>query len=114
MPTENEIEMLRAARAAGITTREEMANFMAQLGHESGGFTRMEEGFRYTQGIQQIPVDSAHREGDVALEAARRQALAGRLEELARLMHGGRMGNDDAGDGYLYRGRGYTQTHGRE
>lgn len=112
MPTENEIEMLRAARAAGITTREEMANFMAQLGHESGGFTRMEEGFRYTQGIQQIPVDSAHREGDAALEAARRQALAGRPEELARLMYGGRMGNDDAGDGYLYRGRGYTQLTG--
>ncbi|KRA14953.1 peptidoglycan-binding protein [Lysobacter sp. Root604] len=113
MPTENEIEMLRAARAAGITTREEMANFMGQLGHESGGFTRLEEGFRYTQGIQQIPVDYAHREGDAALEAARRQALNGQPEELARLMYGGRMGNDDVGDGYLYRGRGYTQLTGQ-
>lgn len=112
MPTENEIEMLRAARAAGITTREEMANFMAQLGHESGGFTQMEEGFRYTQGIQQIPVEYAHREGDAALEAARRRALAGHPEELARLMYGGRMGNDDVADGYLYRGRGYTQLTG--
>lgn len=112
MPTENEIEMLRAARAAGITSREEMANFMAQLGHESGGFTRMEEGFRYTRGIQQIPVQSAWREGEQALEAARQDALQGRPQELARLMYGGRMGNDDAGDGYLYRGRGYTQLTG--
>ncbi|RDZ26924.1 peptidoglycan-binding protein [Lysobacter silvisoli] len=112
MPTENEIEMLRAARVAGITTREEMANFMAQLGHESGGFAQMEEGFRYTQGLQQIPVDYAHREGDAALETARRRALGGQPEELARLMYGGRMGNDDAGDGYLYRGRGYTQLTG--
>lgn len=96
MPTDNEIEMLRAARSAGVTSRAEMANFMAQMGHESGGFTRLEEGFRYTQGIQQIPVDSAWREGPQALEAARVTALRGRPQELARLMYGSRMGNDDA------------------
>jgi putative chitinase len=112
MPTENEIEMLRAARAAGINTRAEMANFMGQMGHESGGFTRLEEGFRYTRGIDQIPVASARREGDEALEAARLAALDGRPQELGRLMYGNRMGNDDAGDGYLYRGRGYTQLTG--
>lgn len=114
MPTDNEIQMLRAARAAGVTSREEMANFMAQMGHESGGFNRLEEGFRYTQGIQQIPVSSALREGAPALEAARVEALRGQPQELARLMYGGRMGNDDAGDGYLYRGRGYTQLTGEE
>jgi putative chitinase len=114
MPTDNEIHMLRAARASGVTSREEMANFMAQMGHESGGFNRLEEGFRYTQGIQQIPVSSALREGVPALEAARVEALRGQPQELARLMYGGRMGNDDAGDGYLYRGRGYTQLTGEE
>jgi putative chitinase len=114
MPTANEIQMLSAARAAGITSREEMANFMAQMGHESGGFNRLEEGFRYTRGVQQIPVDSAMREGAPALETARLEALGGRPQELARLMYGGRMGNDDAGDGYLYRGRGYTQLTGEE
>ncbi len=112
MPNEHEISMLRAARDAGITSREEMANFMAQMGHESGGFARLEEGFRYTRGVQQIPVQSAWREGEQALETARQEALQGRPEELGRLMYGGRMGNDDAGDGYLYRGRGYTQLTG--
>jgi putative chitinase len=112
MPNEYEISMLRAARDAGITSREEMANFMAQMGHESTGFTRLEEGFRYTRGIHQIPVRSAWREGEQALEAARQEALQGRPQELGRLMYGGRMGNDDAGDGYLYRGRGYTQLTG--
>jgi putative chitinase len=114
MPTENELQMLRAARAAGMTSREEMANFMAQMGHESGGFTRLEESFRYTRNIDQIPVQSARREGDEALEAARLAALDGRPQELARLMYGNRMGNDDVGDGYLYRGRGYTQLTGED
>lgn len=114
MPTENELEMLRAARAAGINTREEMANFMGQMGHESGGFTRLEEGFRYTRGIDQIPVASARREGNEVLEAARLEALEGRPQALGRLMYGTRMGNDDAGDGYLYRGRGYTQLTGED
>ena len=112
MPNENELSLLRAAREAGIASREEMANFMAQMGHESSGFTLMEESFRYTRGINQIPVRSARREGLEALESARLEALQGRPQELARLMYGNRMGNDDAGDGYLYRGRGYTQLTG--
>jgi len=114
MPTTNEIEVLQAARRANITNREELANFMAQLSHESGGLNRLEEGFRYTRGIEQIPVQSAVREGREALENARLAALDGRPQELARLMYGGRMGNDDAGDGYLYRGRGFTQLTGEE
>ena len=48
------------------------------------------------------------------LETARQQALNGQPQELARLMYGGRMGNDDAGDGYLYRGRGYVMLTGEE
>lgn len=112
MPSEHEISMLRAARDAGITSRQEMANFMAQMGHESAGFTLLEESFRYTRGIHQIPVRSAWREGAQALEHARQEALEGRPRELGRLMYGERMGNDNAGDGYLYRGRGYTQLTG--
>lgn len=114
MPSEHEISMLRAARDAGITSREEMANFMAQMGHESTGFMRLEESFRYTRGIHQIPVRSAWREGEQTLENARREALEGRPRELGRLMYGERMGNDNAGDGYLYRGRGYTQLTGED
>lgn len=112
MPNTNELLTLQAARAAGITSPDELANFMAQMGHESLGFTRLEEGFRYTRGIDAIPVQSAFREGRQTLEAARVAALEGRPQELARLMYGGRMGNDDAGDGYLYRGRGFTMLTG--
>lgn len=112
MPTANEIAMLQAAREAGITSRDELANLMGQLSHETGGFSRLEEGFRYTRGLNQIPVPSVLREGRQAAEAARLEALEGRPQELARLMYGGRLGNNDAGDGYRYRGRGFIQLTG--
>lgn len=116
MATERELQLLRTAARAGISDRTELANFMAQVGHESGGLSRLEESFRYTRSAEQVSgkVRSALREGRPALEAARLDALAGRPEALAELMYGGRMGNTEAGDGYRYRGRGYIQLTGRE
>lgn len=114
MPSAHEIEMLQAALLAGVSSRHELANLMAQVSHESMGLARLEEGFRYTRGVAHIPVRSVLREGFETAEAARLAALAGQPQELARLMYGGRLGNDDAGDGYLYRGRGYIQLTGEE
>ncbi|WP_426702127.1 XVIPCD domain-containing protein [Rhodanobacter sp. Col0626] len=114
MATDREAQLLVDATKAGITSPRELANFMAQVSAESQGLTRLEEGFRYTRGISQIPVKYAHREGDQALEAARVDALKGKPEALAELMYGGRMGNDQPGDGYKYRGRGYMQLTGKE
>lgn len=115
MTTEREAQLLRDAYAAGITQPRELANFMAQVGHESGGLERLEESFRYMRSAEQISsnVRSALREGRDVLEAARLEALAGRPEPLAELMYGGRMGNAEPGDGYLYRGRGYMQLTGK-
>jgi putative chitinase len=111
---EKQIEMVKAALDAGITSPKEIANFVAQISHESANLTRMEEGFRYTRGISQIPVRSAHREGDVVLESARKEALDGKPEHLAELMYGGRMGNNEPGDGFKYHGRGYMQLTGKD
>lgn len=114
MANDKEVQLVRQAMAAGITSRKELANFMAQVSHESGGLVRLEEGFRYTKGIHQIPVKSALREGPEALEAARISAQSGKPEALAELMYGGRMGNEELGDGYAYRGRGYMQLTGKD
>ena len=115
MNMEREAQLLRDAYAAGITQPRELANFMAQVGHESGGLRQLEESFRYTRSAEQVSgkVRLALREGREPLEAARLEALAGRPERLAELMYGGRMGNDDPGDGYRYRGRGYIQLTGK-
>src|SRR3546814_12769837 len=98
MPTRNEIAMLDAARAAGITSRDELANFMGQLSHESGGFRTLEERFRYTRGIDKIPVASAFREGRDELETVGLDAQAGSPQELERLLYGGHMGNNEGDD----------------
>ena len=114
MTTDRETQLLQAASTAGISSQKELANFMAQVGHESGGLTRLEESFRYTKGTWQIPVKSAMREGKEALEDARLEALQGKPEKLAELMYGGRMGNDEPGDGYKFHGRGYMQLTGKD
>lgn len=113
MAMNREVQLLQAANDAGISSHKELANFMAQVCHESGGLVRLEEGFRYTKGSWQIPVRSAMREGAESLESARLEALQGKPRELAELMYGGRMGNDQPGDGYKYRGRGYIQLTGK-
>lgn len=113
MTTNREAQLMLDAVAAGIRAPKELANFMAQVTYESSDLKRLEEGFRYTRNIAQIPVDSALRKGREALEAARLEALSGRPEQLADLMYGGRMGNNEPGDGFRYRGRGYIQLTGK-
>jgi len=114
MAIDRETQMLADATAAGITSPRELANLMAQVTHESNGLNRLEESFRYTRNISQIPVQSAWREGPDALESARVQALQGHPERLAELMYGGRNGNDQPGDGWRYHGRGYIQLTGKD
>src|SRR5579875_3436518 len=115
MITDRETKLLLDAVAAGMLSSGELANFMAQVTHESNGLSDLNEGFRYTRGISQITskVRSALREGPEALEAARLEALNGRPEQLAELMYGERMGNDRPGDAFKYHGRGYIQLTGK-
>ncbi|QWT22464.1 hypothetical protein KPL74_10805 [Bacillus sp. NP157] len=111
---DRETEVLLEARKAGITQPRELANYMAQVTHESNGLSRLEESFRFLRNISQVPVQAAWRNGPDALDAARKEALAGRPEGLAELMYAGRHGNHEPGDGWQYRGRGYIRLVGRD
>jgi putative chitinase len=111
---DRESQLATLAVQAGITQPFELANFMAQVSHESDGLSLLEEGFRYARGVYQIPVRWAWREGREALEEAQRMAMQGKPEALAELMYGGRLGNDAPGDGWMYRGRGYIQLTGKD
>lgn len=103
--------LTQAMAEAGITDPNEQAAFMGQMHHESGGFRTMEESFNYRSADRIMAVSrTARNQGQEAVEAAMAQGP----EAVAELMYGGRMGNTEAGDGYRYRGRGYTQLTGRD
>lgn len=114
MATDRETQLLLEAMEQGIISSIELANFMAQVTQESHGLTSLEESFRYTKNIWQIPVHSVAKEHPLDGELARKEALDRHPEKLAELMYGGRMGNDRPGDGYKYRGRGYIQLTGKD
>ena len=103
--------LTQAMAEAGITDPNEQAAFMGQMHHESGGFRTMEESFNYRSADRIMEVSATARsQGREAVEAAMAQGP----EAVAELMYGGRMGNTEAGDGYRFRGRGYTQLTGRD
>ena len=92
-----------------INTPLRLAHFLAQCGHESGGFKAVSENLNYgAKGLRGIfpkyfPTD--------ALAAAYER----KPEKIANKVYGGRMGNGDeaSGDGYKFRGRGYIQLTGK-
>lgn len=89
-----------------IDTPARLSAFLAQVGHESAGFTRTIENLNYSA------------EGLLRTWPSRfTPELAGRLahhqQEIANHVYGGRMGNRDPGDGWKYRGRGVLMNTGR-
>jgi putative chitinase len=83
--------------------------FLAQMGHESAGLTRTEEDLNYRpERLLQIWPRRFASLADAAPYARNPQ-------KLAEFVYGGRrdLGNKLAGDGWLFRGRGYIQLTGR-
>ncbi len=92
----------------GITTRPRVAAFLAQIGHESAGLSRVEETLRYTA-PRLLQVFPRH------FDDASAKAYANKPEAIASRVYGGRLGNgiEASGDGWRYRGRGLIQITGR-
>lgn len=93
-----------------LNTPLRLAHFLAQCGHESGGFKLVKENLNYgAKGLRGIfgkffPTDAK------ALEYERKP------EKIANLVYGNRMGNgpESSGDGFKYCGRGYIQLTGKD
>lgn len=93
-----------------INTPLRLAHFLAQCGHESGGFRLTTENLNYSaKGLQNI-----FKKYFPTLEKAR--LYERKPEKIANLVYGNRMGNgpESSGDGAKYRGRGYIQLTGRD
>jgi len=104
-------QALEAAReAADLTTPGRVRHFLAQTAHETGGFTRLVESFRYSDAARLDRLFSAIE--DIA--DARRLMAAG-PEAIANRVYANRVGNggERSGDGWRFKGRGYLQITGR-
>jgi putative chitinase len=94
----------------GITTPLRLAHFLAQCGHESGGFKATQENLNYSAkglcGIFRKYFPSV----TVAMQYERKP------EKIANKVYANRMGNGNeaSGDGWKHRGRGYIQLTGKE
>lgn len=96
--------------------------FLAQCDHESAGFTRVEEGLRYTTPERICKMFGKYFnkgrdvQGNYIPDLDKSATYTNNAEKLANYVYANRMGNGDvaSGDGYKYRGRGYLQTTGTE
>lgn len=97
----------------GITAPLDQAMFIAQVGHESGGFTRIVENLNYSaDGLKAtfgkyFPGDTAQLYGRTADHPANQKAIA-------NIVYAHRMGNIEENDGWNYRGRGLIQITGHD
>lgn len=93
-----------------ITTKERLASFLAQVGHESGGFSLTKENLNYSAaGLRSVF-------GKYFTTDERAKAYEHHPEKIANKVYANRMGNGDeaSGDGYKFRGRGLIQITGHD
>jgi putative chitinase len=92
-----------------INTPLRLAHFLAQCGHESGGFRATQENLNYSaKGLNGIFKKYFPTEASAA-------AYARNPQKIANKVYANRMANGDeaSGDGFRFRGRGYIQLTGR-
>jgi putative chitinase len=92
-----------------INTPLRLAHFLAQCGHESGGFKVTQENLNYSvDGLKKI--FPKYFPGNLA------ESYAKNPEKIASKVYGGRMGNglEETKEGYKFRGRGFIQLTGKE
>ena len=93
-----------------INTPLRLAHFLAQCGHESGGFKLVQENLNYgAKGLMGI-FKKYFPDETTALAYERKP------EKIANVVYASRMGNGDkiSGDGWKFHGRGFIQLTGKD
>jgi putative chitinase len=92
-----------------IDTPHRVAAFMAQCGHESGGFTVMQENLNYSAKGLRGTFGKYFPNDEIAKQYERKP------EKIANRVYGNRMGNgpEESGEGWYFRGRGIVQITGK-
>jgi predicted chitinase len=92
----------------------QQAMIMANFDHESDGFKADSEGLSYSIGRLKKMSAGGQVRALKGLSDEQLSGLANNPEKLGNTMYGGRMGNDQEGDGYKFRGRGAIQLTGKD
>ena len=93
-----------------INTKNRIAGFLAQCGHESLDFTVLKENLNYSAKGLRLTFPKYFKDDNIANQYARQP------QKIANRVYANRMsnGNELSGDGWKYRGRGAIQLTGKE
>lgn len=93
-----------------INTKPRVASFLAQCGHESGGFVFVTENLNYSAAGLMRVFPKYFPNLDIAKQYEKNP------KKIASRVYANRMGNGDeaSGEGYAYRGRGILQLTGKD
>jgi putative chitinase len=102
------LQIPETAKKFNITNNLRLAHFLAQCGHESGGFKAVSENLNYSaDGLKKI--FGKYFPGNL------NESYARQPEKIAARVYASRMGNGDetTKEGFKFRGRGYIQLTGK-
>lgn len=102
--------MSQAFKEFEINSVNRIAGFLAQTGHESGQFSRIEENLNYSADRLKVVFPKYFPTDGLA------HAYEYNKKAIANRVYGNRMGNgpESSGDGWKYRGRGLIQLTGKD
>lgn len=98
------LELITAMPKYGIDTPMRQAHFLAQMAHETAGFTKFVESLNYSAERLRVVFPKYFRDAKFAA------TYVGKPQAIANRVYGNRFGNgpESSGDGFKYRGRGFT------
>lgn len=90
------------------------AHFLAQIAHESGDFTIKTESMGYSTPARIVEIWPSRFNLDGSGGKKNANEYVKNQEKLAEAVYGGRMGNNNPGDGFRFRGGGWLQLTGKD